>query len=62
MAERISGARSNVAGSFEFVSDAAAKTGTVFGWLFEVGAGGNFVQAAEAFTRAAQIVDRLAMI
>jgi hypothetical protein len=62
MGERITGAASNVPGSFELVSDTAAKAGTVFGWLFDAGAGGNFVQATEAFTRAAQIVDRLAMI
>jgi hypothetical protein len=61
MAEKIAAAAGDTAGTFEYVADKASGPGTVFGWLLEVGAAGDFVRAIGCFARAAVIVDRLAM-
>jgi hypothetical protein len=61
MAHKMRRVVENVPGTFEYVSDLATGAGTVFGWLFEVGVAGNFVQAVESFSRAAGIVERLAV-
>ena len=61
MAEQISSALAHTPGSSEYVADLSDRAGVVFGWLLEAGGAGDFAKAAEAFTRGAAIVDRLAM-
>ena len=61
MAEQISSALAHTPGSSEYVADLGDRAGVVFGWLLEAGGAGDFAKAAEAFTRGAAIVDRLAM-
>lgn len=48
-------------GTFEYVAMSPTKSpGSVFGWLLEMGASGDFLRAAQVFRDAAAIVDRLA--
>lgn len=49
--------------SFQVVSSTSStRDGTVFGWLLELGAAGDFLQAAKGFREAALILDRLAYV
>ncbi len=44
----------------ELVSDTSSTAaGTVYGWLLEAGAAGDFQKAAEAFKGAGTIIDKL---
>jgi hypothetical protein len=50
-------------GSFEYFADTATTAaGGVFGWLLEMAASGDLVQAASVFARASGIIDRLAVV
>jgi hypothetical protein len=60
MREKLARVIENTPGTFTRVTDSTAGAGTVFGWLMEVGDAGDLIRAAEAFARAAAIVDRLA--
>ena len=51
----------NAPGAWEYVADLRGRAGVVFGWSLEAGGAVDFAKAAEAFTRGAAIVDRLAM-
>lgn len=60
--EKIRGAVVGVKGTFEDVADTSSTDpGSVFGWLLELGAAGDFLKASEAFRSAAAIVDRLSI-
>lgn len=61
MADKIAAAVARVPGSSQYVGDLPQGAGTVFGWLFEAGAAGDFNRAVDSFARGAAIVDRLAM-
>jgi hypothetical protein len=60
MRENIAHVVANEEGAFEYVSDSEAGADDIYGWLFEMGAAGDFTEAARAFAHAATIVDRLA--
>jgi len=62
MAEKIASVIGESPGTFEYVADSEAGAGRVFGWLLEAGQSGDFTRAVCAFTRAAAIVGRLAML
>lgn len=62
MTEKIGAVIADTPSTFEYVADTKARPGTVFGWLLELGAAGDFSRAKECFVRAAAIVERLAMI
>ena len=61
MAEKIARTLEGDDSAFELTASAIGP-GSVFGWLLEAGAAGDFSRATEAFARAAMIVDRLARI
>ena len=61
MAEKLARAEAGDETAFEYVADLQGP-GTVFAWLIEAGGAGDFNQAAEAFSRASQILHRLACI
>lgn len=49
--------------SFQEVSaTSSTREGTVFGWLLELGAAGDFVEAAKAFRESVLIIERLAHV
>jgi hypothetical protein len=53
-------AASNKPGAFRQVADLTGKSeAKIFGWLLELGAAGDFSQAAEVFRAASAIVERL---
>jgi hypothetical protein len=58
--EKLARVVENVEGTFGYVADSAAGADDIFGWLFEAGTAGDFIQAASAFELGAAIVDRLA--
>jgi hypothetical protein len=61
MREKLERAIKNVEGTFEAV--AGPKTGPdddIYGWLLELGRGGDFTEAARVFTETAAIIDHLA--
>jgi hypothetical protein len=60
--EKIAAMKANIAGAFEYVADSPFEAGSVFAWLVELGAAGDFIQAAKCFADAAATVDKLAMI
>jgi hypothetical protein len=60
--EKIEDALTDRLGTFEYVANTKPVAGTVYGWLFELGAAGDFVLAADVFTRARAILDRLATL
>jgi hypothetical protein len=61
MAEKIARVEAGDATAFEYVANSQGP-GTVFAWLIEAGAAGDFNQAANAFARASEILHRLACI
>jgi hypothetical protein len=60
IAEKMTRVVKNVEGTSEYVADSAPGADDIYGWLWDAGAGGDFIQAVSAFARAAAIVDRLA--
>lgn len=57
---KIRGAVAGLEGTFEYVADTSSTDpGSVFGWLLELGAAGDFRKAIDAFRNAAAIIDRL---
>lgn len=62
LAEKIRGAVAGVKGTFQYVADTSSTNpGSVFGWLLELGAAGDFRKAVDAFKNASAIVDRLSV-
>jgi hypothetical protein len=61
MAEKLASAGTGDETAFEYVADSRGP-GTVFAWLIEAGGAGDFDQAADAFARASEIVNRLAWL
>lgn len=60
--EKIRGAVAGVEGTFQYVADTSSTDpGSVFGWLLELGAAGDFHKAVDAFRDASAIVDRLSV-
>lgn len=63
MREKLVAAFANSPGTSEIVADIETqKPGSIFGWLLEMGNGGDFQLAENAFIAAAAIVDRLISI
>ena len=62
MMDKISNVRANVVGSFQYVGASPASAGAVFAWLIEAAVAGDLKLASDSFARAAEIIDRLAMI
>jgi hypothetical protein len=60
--EKVMQGFAGVEGSYERVTDARAGADDIYGWLIEMGGGGDFLEAARAFSGAVAIVDRLALI
>jgi hypothetical protein len=61
VAEEVASAKAGVEGAFVYVADTqTTEPGSIFGWLYEMGQGGDFHNAATAFAGAEAIVDRLA--
>lgn len=56
---KIHGFIAGVKGTFEYVSDASKNSGHIFGWLLEMGAGGDFRLATGVFKEATAIVNQL---
>lgn len=62
MVEKIRGAVAGVEGMFQYVADTSSTDpSSVFGWLLELGAAGDFRAAVDAFRNASAIVDRLSV-
>jgi hypothetical protein len=62
-ANEIRTAIQNVPSSFRSVADTSStEEGTVFGWLLELGASGDFELAAKTFQGAVALLDRLAQV
>jgi hypothetical protein len=62
-ADQIRAALQDVSGSFRSVADTSStEEGTVFGWLLELGASGDFELAAKTFQEAVDLLNRLAKV
>jgi len=62
MGKKIDDALADRPATFEYIANIKPVAGTVFGWLFELGAAGDFIRAVDVFTRARVILDRLATL
>ena len=62
LVDKIHAAVEGVEGTFKYVAETGStEFGSVFGWLLELGAAGDFCKAVEAFKNASAIVERLSV-